>query len=106
MINHLWQAFYTKDLKQLKRRRKTDIQSEEPTQEIQRQVSDPVDLSQTYDSIRRRSSQMPAPPASTTTPEKSNNGYGPLTATNQHYRSSLIAAGRPSSLSTLTEGDV
>lgn len=80
------------------------------TQEIQRRTSDPVDSSQNYESLRHRSTQMPSgsvlPTPTTTNGEKSTNGYGPLTVTNQHYRSSLVAAGRPSSLSTLTEGDV
>ena len=104
MINQLWHAFYTKDFKQLKRKRHQQPEEQtNPQAIIERQVSDPVDLSQSYDSIRRRSTQFPPAPPSTS--EKSTNGYGPLTATNQHYRSSLTT-GKPSSLSTLIEGDV
>jgi hypothetical protein len=65
-------------------------------------MSDPVDLSETYDSIRRRSANLPLPPQSS---EKSNNGYGPLISSNNHQRFSLTT-GKQSSLSTLVEGDV
>ena len=92
----------------MKRKRKIEFNDDGNSEEIKRQISDPVDLSQTYDSIRRRSSQFPPPPppvTSTPPSEKGNQVYGSLSVTNNHYRSSLIA-GKPSSLSTLVEGDV
>jgi hypothetical protein len=96
-------------LKQLKRKRKHDIDDDASSiPDIKHQISDPIDLSQSYDSIRRRNSQMPPStlPTALTSSEKATNGYGPLSVTNSHYRSSLIATGKPSSLSTLIEGDV
>jgi hypothetical protein len=94
-----------KDPKQLKRKRKRELGNELYAPELKRQISDPVDLSESYDSIRRRSTNCSIPPSSL---EKTNNGYGPLISTNnhhQHQRFSLSTA-KQSSLSTLVEGDV
>jgi hypothetical protein len=103
VINHLWQAYYTKDPKQLKRKRKRELGGESFTPEIIRQVSDPIDLSESYESIRRRSANFPPPPPSSS--DKASNGYGPLISSNNHQRFSLTT-GKQSSLSTLVEGDV
>jgi len=103
VINHLWQAYYTKDPKQLKRKRKRELGGESFTPEIIRQVSDPIDLSESYESIRRRSANFPPPPPSSS--DKASNGYGPLIYSNNHQRFSLTT-GKQSSLSTLVEGDV
>ena len=100
VINQLWQAFYTKDPKQLKRKRKRELGGEPITSELKRQISDPVDLSESYDSIRRRSTNFPPPPA-----DKTSNGYGPLITSNNHHRLSSLT-GKQSSLSTLVEGAV
>jgi len=91
VINQLWQSFYTKDLKQLKRKRKHELGDEPVPSEIKRQISDPVDLSEGYDSIRRRSTNFPL---QSTLTEKTNNSYG-----------SLLTIKR-SSLTPLVEGDV
>jgi len=94
VINQLWQSFYTKDLKQLKRKRKHELGDEPATSEIKRQISDPVDLSEGYDSIRRRSKNFPPPLPQRSSTEKVNNTYG-----------SLIT-GKRSSLIPLVEDDV
>jgi hypothetical protein len=88
VINHLWQAFYTKDFKQLKR--KEELDGDPILTEIQRQVSDPVDVSENYDSIRRRTAAFPTPPPT----DRTNNSYG------------LLTTGKPSSRTPLVEGDV
>jgi hypothetical protein len=103
VINQLWQAYYTKDPKQLKRKRKRELGGEASTPEINRQISDPVDLSESYDSIRRRSTNFPPPPPPPS--DKASNGYGPLITSTNHQRISL-QSGKQSSLSTLVEGDV
>ncbi|CAF1491979.1 unnamed protein product, partial [Adineta steineri] len=100
VINHLWHAFYMKDPKQLKRKRKHELGGDSSIGEITRQASDPVDLSASYDSIRRRSNNFPAPPS-----DKTNTNYGPLIPTSHHQRFSSITT-KQSSLSTLVEGDV
>lgn len=109
VINQLWQAYYTKDPKQLKRKRKRELGGEGHSPEIQRQISDPVDLSEGLDSIRRRNVNFPPPPPTTSAVHLSdkvnNNGYGPLISSNNHQRISLTT-GKQSSLSTLVEGDV
>lgn len=101
MINQLWQAFYTKDLKQLKRKRKDDLgdESTTTTTEIKRQISDPVDLSEGYDSIRRRSANIPPSLPPPTIPKSSS------TEKINHTYGSLIKIKR-SSLTPLVEGDV
>lgn len=104
MINQLWQAYYTKDPKQLRRKRKRELGGEAFSSDIQRQISDPVDLSESYESIRRRSVNFPPPPPSTTS-DKATNGYGPLISSTNHQRVS-VTSGKQSSLSTLVEGDV
>ena len=73
--------------------------------EIKRQISDPVDLSESYDSIRRRSINFPPPPPLSTSFDKGSNGYGPLITSTPHQRISSNT-GKQSSLSTLVEGDV
>ena len=78
-------------MKQLRRKRKHELGGDLIAPEVQRQMSDPVDLSESYDSIRRRTSHFPPPPAST---ETNNNGYG------------LLTTGKRSSLTPLVEGDV
>ena len=87
----------------MKRRLKRELGGDPTTNEVKRQVSDPVDLSQTYESIRRRSTNFPPPQQSPT--EKNNNGYGKLmpTTTSRRYSSSTA---KQASLSTLVEGDV
>ncbi len=94
VINHLWQTFYNKDPKQLKRKLQRELGSESTTSEIQRQVSDPVDLPENDDSIRRRTTHFPPPPTHSSSLEKTNHSYG-----------SLITVKR-SSLTPLVEGDV
>jgi hypothetical protein len=68
---------------------------------MKRQISDPVDLTQTYDSIRRRSANFPPSPPQSQTP--------PLTTTNNnnnnHHQFSFIS-NKQSSLTPLVEGDV
>lgn len=65
-----------------------------------------MDLSESYDSIRRRSINFPPPPPPPPlSSDKASNGYGPLTSINNHHRFSSIT-GKQSSLSTLVEGDV
>ncbi len=93
VINQLWQAFYNKDLKQLKRKRKHELGDEPTTSEIKRQISNPIDLSG-YDSIRRRSTNFPPPLPQKSSTEKINHTYG-----------SLIT-GKRSSLIPLVEDDV
>lgn len=109
VINHLWQAFYNRDVKNLKRKRKIEITDDENNnEEIKDKISDPVDLSQNNESIRRRSSHLlpiPTPKNSTSSIERVNHAYGTLAVSNQNYRSSLTT-GKQSSLSTLIEGDV
>jgi len=102
VINQLWHAYYTKDPKHLKRKRKRDLGGEATTHEIKREVSEPIDLSESYDSIRRRSTNFPPLPQSS---DKASNGYGPLISSNNQQRFSLTP-GKQSSLSTLVEGDV
>ena len=69
-------------------------------------MSDPVDLSESYDSIRRRSINFPPPPGSISSDKAANNnGYGPLITSNNHQRISIPSI-KQSSLSTLVEGDV
>ena len=87
----------------MKRRLKRELGGDITTTEIKRQISDPVDLSQTYESIRRRSTNFPPPSQSPT--EKNNNGYGQMipTTTSRRYSSSTA---KQASLSTLVEGDV
>jgi hypothetical protein len=94
VINHLWQTFYNKDPKQLKRKLQHELGSESMTSEIQRQVSDPLDLPENDDSIRRRTTHFPPPPTHSSSLEKTNHSYG-----------SLITVKR-SSLTPLVEGDV
>lgn len=105
VINQLWQAYYTKDPKQLKRKRTRDLGGESHSPEIKRQMSDPVDLSESCDSIRRRSVNFPPLPPSNLSDRVNNNGYGPLISSTNHHRISLTT-GKQSSLSTLVEGDV
>ena len=105
VINQLWQAYYNKDPQQLKRKRKRQLGSEPFSPEITRQVSDPVDFSESYETIRRRSTNFPPPPPSTTS-DKGSNGYGPMVTTNNHQQRISITTGKQSSLSTLVEGDV
>ncbi len=62
-----------------------------------------MDLSESYDSIRRRSTNFPPPPPPPS--DKASNGYGPLITSTNHQRISL-QSGKQSSLSTLVEGDV
>lgn len=69
-----------RDHKQLKRKRKSVLGAEP---EIERQLSDPADLSQNYESIRRRSNNLP----SSTSLEKINRSYGSMIP---DKRSSLI----------------
>ena len=104
VINHLWQAYYTKDPKQFRRKRKRELGRESFTPEVNRQISDPIDLSGGYDSIRRRSTNFPPPPPASTS-DKASNDYGPLISQNNQQRFSLTT-GKQSSLSTLVEGDV
>ena len=101
----MWQAYYTKDPKQLKRKRKRELGGDSFAPEITRQISDPVDHSESYDSIRRRSVNFPPPPASSSSDKANNNGYGPLITSNNHQRISIPSI-KQSSLSTLVEGDV
>jgi hypothetical protein len=58
---------------------------------MKRQVSDPVDLSDSYDSIRRRSKNFPLP---STHISSTNNGYG------------LLTTNKRASLTPLVEDDV
>ena len=74
------------------------------TSEIKRQISDPVDLSENYNSIRRRSINSP-PPSLPLSSNKIGNGYGPYISSYKHHRF-LSTNGKQSSMSTLVEGDV
>ena len=83
----------------MKRKRKQELGGEPVKSEIERQISDPVDLTECYESIRRRTSSVPPPPSMhpaspSTATEKTNNGYG------------LLTSRKPSSLTPLVEGDV
>lgn len=86
----------------MKRKRKQELGGEPVKHEIERQISDPVDLTESYESIRRRTSSVPPlppsssmhPTGSSTATEKTNNGYG------------LLTSRKPSSLTPLVEGDV
>jgi hypothetical protein len=70
--------------------RKRELGGETVTTELKRQISDPVDLSGGYDSIRRRSANYLPPTHLSST----NNGYG------------LLTTNKRSSLTPLVEGDV
>lgn len=94
MINHLWQEFYNKDLRQIRRKRKYSSNSEVVTSEIKRQTPSPVDSSNHYEPIRHRTAAVPSTSNQSTSTEKINRSYGSL------------LVGKRSSLTPLVEGDV
>ncbi|CAF2622610.1 unnamed protein product [Rotaria sp. Silwood2] len=94
IINQLWQAFYAKDSKQLKRKYKRTTDGEQITSEIKNPISDSVDSSESYDSIRRRNINFSSIPTQISSTNKKDNGYGSLTT------------GKKSSFMPLVENDV
>ncbi|CAF0970141.1 unnamed protein product, partial [Didymodactylos carnosus] len=60
VINQLWQAYYHKDIKEISRKRRRELGGDVYVPPVQRQVSEPPDLTESYDTIRRRAN-YPSP---------------------------------------------
>ncbi|CAF0815838.1 unnamed protein product [Rotaria sordida] len=78
VINQLWQAFYAKNSKKLKRKHKRELGDEQITSEKKHQISDPVDLSESSDSTRRRNINFPSIPIRISSIDKVDNHYESL----------------------------
>ncbi len=90
----MWQAFYTKDSKHLRRKRKSAVGGEQSAPETKDQSVVRSPSSEPYDTMRRRSTNASLILTQTYSIDKFNNAYG------------SISSRKKSSLAPLVEGDV